>query len=287
MPTRNTRAKRVARKNVKNLLVDEMAFKTNVARNLNLLAGDILSDEEKDTPQVIGVKLLKATELLSMTEHMVIAKYYGLIGPKYQPVSISAIAKEHHTSSKVITDLKNSALARLGRTCYKTLYHEKVREEATDKLMHSEMYVDLSFLYKGFKDTNTYRILRKYGITYIHELAECDADAISMWADTEKEDLRYCDLLSLKNKAQNVQLTDELLDMIAIETQDEMILQSVEDLEIQLAKDIIDALREAEINSIAEFLSLTQSEIYIAVMGNPIHIAEIVLVRDTLGFPVS
>ena len=46
MPTRNTRAKRVARKNVKNLLVDEMAFKTNVARNLNLLAGDILSDEE-------------------------------------------------------------------------------------------------------------------------------------------------------------------------------------------------------------------------------------------------
>ena len=51
MPTRNTRAKRVARKNVKNLLVDEMAFKTNVARNLNLLAGDILSDEEKDTPQ--------------------------------------------------------------------------------------------------------------------------------------------------------------------------------------------------------------------------------------------
>ena len=75
MPTRNTREKRVAKKNVKNLLVDEIAFRSTVARNLSLLAGDVLSDEEKKTPDVMGIKLIEAVDLLPMTEHMVIVKY--------------------------------------------------------------------------------------------------------------------------------------------------------------------------------------------------------------------
>lgn len=286
MPTRNTRAKRVAKKNVKNLLVDEVAFKSNVARNLNLLAGDILSDEEKKTPDVMGVKLIEAVDLLPMTEHMVIVKYYGLIGPKYQPVSLSAIATEHHTTIKVITDLKNSALRRLGTTCYKTLYLTSVREAAEQKLIYSQKFVDISFLYKGFKDTLAYRILKQMGISYIQELAECDANELANRIDMAGLDLRYCDLLGLKNKAQNMSFSDEFLDTVAIDSQDGRIFQYIIDLEPKLGEDTIEALHEADIYSICEFLNLSESDVRISVMGNVLQIEEIRLVRETLGFPV-
>lgn len=286
MPTRNTRAKRVAKKNVKNLLVDEVAFKSNVARNLNLLAGDILSDEEKKTPDVMGVKLIEAVDILPMTEHMVIVKYYGLIGPKYQPVSLSAIATEHHTTIKVITDLKNSALKRLDTTCYKTLYLTKVREAAEQKLIYSQKFVDISFLYKGFKDTLAYRILKQMGMSYIHELAECDENELANRIDMAGLDLRYCDLLGLKNKAQNMSFSDEFLDTVAIDSQDGRIFQYVIDLEPKLGEDTIEALHEADVYSICEFLNLSESDVRIAVMGNVIQIEEIKLVRETLGFPV-
>lgn len=286
MPTRNTRAKRVAKKNVRNLLVDEVAFKSNVARNLSLLAGDILSEEEKKIPDVMGVKLIEAVDILPMTEHMVIVKYYGLIGPKYQPVSLSTIATEHHTSVKVITDLKNSALRRLGTTCYKTLYLTKVREAAEQKLIYSQKFVDISFLYKGFKDTLAHRILKQMGISYIHELAECDANELANRIDMAGLDLRYCDLLGLKNKAQNMSFSDEFLDTVAIDSQDGRIFQYVIDLEPKLGDDTISALHEAGVYSICEFLNLSESDVRIAVMGNVLQIEEIKLVRETLGFPV-
>lgn len=286
MPTRNTREKRVAKKNVKNLLVDEIAFRSTVARNLSLLAGDVLSDEEKKTPDVMGIKLIEAVDLLPMTEHMVIVKYYGLIGPKYKPVSLSAIATEHHTSIKVITDLKNSALKRLGTTSYKTLYLTKVREAAEQKIIHSQNFVDISFLYKGFKDTLAYRILKQMGISYIHELAECDANELANRIDMAGLQLRYCDLLGLKNKAQNKSFSDEFLDTVAIDSQDGRIFQYVVDLEPKLGKDTIEALHEADVYSICEFLNLSESDVRIAVMGNVIQIEEIRLVRETLGFPV-
>ena len=286
MPTRNTRAKRLAKKNVKNLLVDEIAFKSIVARNLSLLAGDVLSDEEKVIPEVMGMKLIEAVDLLPMTEHMVVVKYYGLIGPKYQPVSLSAIATEHHSSIKVITDLKNSALRRLGTTCYKTLYHVKVREAAEDRIIYSDRYVDISLLDKGFRETLTCRTLKQMGISYIHELASCDVNELANRANAAGHNLRYCDLLQLANKAQNMNFTDELLDTVAIDSNDGRIFQYVIDLESKLGDDTISALHEAEVYSICEFLNLNESEMRMAVMGNIIYIEEIRLIRETLGFPI-
>ena len=286
MPTRNTRAKRVAKKCIPNLLVDEYAFKANVARNLNLLAGDILSEEEKKFPNVMGLKLLEAVNLLKMEEHMVIVKYYGLIGPEYRPLSLSVIAKEHNTSIKVITALKDSALKRLRITAYKTIYHQEIRAAAEERLMYPKKYVELSFLYKGFKHQYSYDILKKVGINYIHELAECDAHSLANKIDKEGFDMRYCDLLKLIARAQNMVFTEEFLDTVTIEDESGMIYQTVTDLDGKLSDDTIKALLDAGVTSISEFLNMTNSDIQFAVTSNFLYVPEIMKVRKALGYPV-
>ena len=286
MPTRNTRAKRVAKKCIPNLLVDEYAFKANVARNLNLLAGDILSEEEKQTPCIIGAKLLTTIDLLKMEEHMVVVKYYGLIGPEYRPVSLSVIAKEHNTSIKVITDLRNSVLKRLRITAYKTLYHQGIRAAAEERLMYPKRYVELSFLYKGFKHHYGYDILKKVGINYIHELAECDAQSLANKIDENGFGMPYSELLRMIVRAQNMFFTEEFLDTITIEDENGMIYQNVTDLACKLSDDTIKALMDAGITSISEFLNMTNSDIRFAVMGNLLYVPEILKAREVLGYPV-
>ena len=124
------------------------------------------------------------------------------------------------------------------------------------------------------------------GISYIYELAECDANELANRIDMAGLELCYCDLLGLKNKAQNKSFSDEFLDTVAIDSQDGRIFQYVVDLEPKLGKDTIEALHEADVYSICEFLNLSESDVRIAVMGNVIQIEEIRLVRETLGFPV-
>lgn len=288
MPTHNTREKRVSKMNIPHLLVDEFAFQARIARNLNLLASEILSDEEKVSPQVNGRKLLEAVDLLPMEEHMVIVKYYGLIGPNFKPMPFSAIATEHNVSIPKISELKKKGLERLRITAYKTIFHSGVRAAAEDKVIYSQKYVELSFLYKGFKATNAYRVFKAMGIKYIQELADADLHKLGNQIDEKGYELRYCDLLQLAYKANNMSYTDEFLDTIALtlEEDGDMIIQKVADLVRRLSEDTITALTKADIISISEFLNLTDEEIQVAVMGNLLQVAEIKKVRAELGFPV-
>ena len=283
----NTREKALERATIYRLLVDEQALDFKLARNLSLLAGDILSDEEKATPEVMGKKLLEAVDYLPQDEHMVICRYYGLIGPKYKPESFSAIAKSHKTTNKKISSLRSKGIQRLSKLCYKSLYHMCYREIAEDKLMNPKKYVALGFLYKGFIGTGAYTMFVRAGINYISELADQEPNTLDEKISQMGYDLRFCDIVNLIQRAKNFVYTEKMLDTVVIEAQNGLIYQNVADLEEYLHEDSIQALESGGCVSIHEFLNLSKLEIEFLTNGHLIQTNEIIKVRYGLGFPVT
>lgn len=283
----NTREKVLERQTIYRLLVDEQALDFKLARNLSLLAGDILSDEEKATPEVMGKKLLEAVDYLPQDEHMVICRYYGLIGPKYKPESFSAIAKSHKTTNKRISALRSKGIQRLSKLCYKSLYHMCYREIAEDKLMNPKKYVALRFLYKGFIGTGAYTMFVRAGINYISELADQEPNTLDEKISQMGYDLRFCDIVNLIQRAKNFVYTEKLLDTVVIEAQNGLIYQNVADLEEYLHEDSIQALESGGCVSIHEFLNLSKLEIEFLTNGHLIQTDEIIKARYGLGFPVT
>ena len=284
MATRNTRAKRIAKKNLRHLLVDDIAFKMSVARNLNLLAADILSEEEQSKPDVLGRALLETVDTLPMEEHMVICKYYGLVGPKYQAVSLSAIAKEHHTTMYQIEKLKERGLEILRLPSRKSRFHLRLKKEAEDRLVRPANYVELSFLYPGFRHTNAYRILRIMGIEYISTLATCNLPKLADEIDKQGHEIKYCNLLELAIKAQNFNYTEEILSYVAAE-KDGFIITTLDDL--MLTEDVLELLKYARVKTLSELLSMTKLQIMIAADGDIIEAEKLFKIRESLNMPVN
>lgn len=283
----NTQDKVLERKSSYRLLVDEKALDFKLSRNLSLLAGDILSDEEKATPEVMGTKLLEAVDYLPQDEHMVICRYYGLIGPKYKPESFSVIAKSHKTTSRKISALRSKGIKRLGKLCYKSLYHMCYKDMANEKLLNPKKYVELEFLYKGFNGTAAYSLFTRAGINYISELAEQEPDTLDEKISKMGYDLRFCDLINLIQRARNFVYTERMLGSVIIEAQNGLVYQTVADLEEFLLEDSMETLQKGGCVSINVFLNLSKLEIEFLTNGHLLQIDEIIKARKALGFPVT
>ena len=274
---KNTRAHVLKSKRVSNYLLDYMAYDPKLARNLNLLINDIFGNPEK--PCVIGKEFLKAIELLPTEEHMALVKYYGLIGPEYEPISYKAIASIHKTREGRIKKLIQKAFYILKLKSRMAMYYEEDIKSLQDMVNNPTKYVPISLLYHGFSDTYMYYMLTQMGINTIYSLASVNPDEIEKYFIEKKRDVRYCDILSIINKAKNFKCSDEILSNLFIETPEGLILIFVSDLIDELSPVVIELLQENNVNTVLELMCFTKIEVQFSVDGNFLYTDEIFEMR--------